>query len=187
MGVIRFGFAAALVLTASACDMWPTRLHDLTFKSIRPANLEELKAENYDLPNNVLILTFSTTTDLRAMNQSEEWSSAYLAVDLCPQNDDYLIGFSDITDADGRVDDKRHKKLPPTLAHGVYEYRAFIRYDLRRRRGSNDRSLDLPLPPAPQDLCFWVSPSGFSRMTFTSATGVIPKDALAAALVKMMR
>lgn len=162
------------------CEFLPTELRDLKFVSLRPASDGEKQAAGHSLDSiaPTFVLTFESSTDLHVLAREEQWGDAYVAIDTCPRSEGYFVGFSVLMDkGESVVRERGRQEVAETSVSSDYRYEAMFVYE-KRRRNVGKSGPDLPLPDQPHDLCFWVEPSGFSRMTFTSATGVIPKAAL---------
>jgi len=173
---------AAVAMSAAlfgGCVLFRPHVDDLTFVSLEPSR--QARTTN----RTMFDLHFTTSRDLLALDTY----GAYVGASLCPFTRQPNVSFSTVRYHGRDLTDYRisgRQALTPS-GNGPFEYDAVLYYEHQSQfnpeRHTDDR---FDLPANPQDLCFAAEgPSYLGSGGFDSNVAVIPKDALARALVSL--
>jgi hypothetical protein len=170
-----------LVCALAGCTQ---RVNALQFVSIKPAEADEIPPSHDDFVgrDDVLLITFSTPTDLRAVLRDVDTIWGYVRVTACPPNNDGQFWYGGIYQ--NGVEIHGRERMPPQQKGRLAEYSIPMRYGLQEGM----RSAIVP-PMEPDDLCFVVRGKGYGPVarSFESNVVTIPKKSLVDALASLRR
>ena len=171
----------AAVFALSACTQ---RVNDLQFVSIKPAEADEIPGRHDDFVgrDDVLLVTFATPTDLRAVLRDVDTIWAHVRVTACPPNNEGQFWYGGIYQ--NGVEIHGQDRLPPQQKGQLAEYSIPMRYGLQEGMPS----AKVP-PDKPNDLCFVIRGEGYGPVarSFESNVVTIPKKSLVDALAGLRR
>jgi len=158
------------------------------------------KEPDEKISDQTLRLRFRSQTNLTELSGSD-----YVTISLCPYNRDYFVSVSGLY-ADGYPlfylsnsvgaeisktwnggvyvgKDIHDGTSGITLKDGFFYYEAFFEYHgLHHFDEAQHTSIETPLPPTLQDLCFQAAGYGMPWPNYKSNIGIIPHGALSSAI-----
>ena len=175
-------FACAFAL--SGCGLGAQHVNDLQFVSIKPAEADEVPLRHDDFVgrDDVLVITFATPSDLRAVLRDVDTIWAHVRVTGCPPNSEGQFWYGGVYQ--NGIEIHGQDRVPPQQRGQFAEYSIPMRYGVQEGMSSA-----LVPPVEPEDLCFVVHGVGYGPLarSFESNVVRIPKKSLIDALANLRR